>query len=185
MKLHIFYLISFTLLIFTDCTTKKWGNYLISTGDIDDAINNSIIDFVNTSKIYKQDSIFDLVIQEKEELLIISIGRAINKIYYNSDNKPGSYDENFPTAYKIINNKLFYWNNPKIRISQEVISALDDYNHIDYNWSEEYIIPPYTINDAQESVIYYVCKNNFKNYKKMALNTFNKHNKIPKLNCNK
>ncbi|MDR1553979.1 MAG: hypothetical protein LBS69_11055 [Prevotellaceae bacterium] len=187
------------LVLFESCGT--WKSTLVSSGDINDAINNIITDFLHTSKLNKKDTIFTFYISEyedvvynpennevvyipkKEETFIISIGRADNKIYPREENKVGTYDEIFPTRYTIRDGKLFYWSDTTQVITQEIISVLDKYNHIDFDWHKEYDVPPFVINDGAEGLVYYFCKNDLKNYKKKKSDNIRRHYRTPKLNC--
>ena len=45
--------------IVSGCT--MWKKTLSGSGDIDVAINNSITDFINTSKLFKADSVFAIM----------------------------------------------------------------------------------------------------------------------------
>ena len=54
---------------------------LSTSGDIDVTINKSITDFTNTSKLFKVESIFGIIITDLYDRYIIDIGRAVNKIY--------------------------------------------------------------------------------------------------------
>ncbi|MDR0232702.1 MAG: hypothetical protein LBI82_11375 [Dysgonamonadaceae bacterium] len=185
-KYKLLFLFAILLLCENCAAASKWKETLVSKGDVNDAINNAITDFLHTSNLSKKDTIFSIVITDTNEgIIIIGIGGAVNKVYPRSENEIGTYDEIFPTQYVIRDNKLFYWNDAKQAITQDIISILEKYNHIDFHWSEEYVIPPLVIDDGKESVVYYFCKNDYKNYKKTGGNTIHRHYKPPKLNCNK
>jgi len=185
MKTIIFLFLLTILLSFGNCATSKWKDTLISKGNINDAISNVITDFLHTSNLSKKDTIFSITVTDTNpEIIVIGIGGAINKVYPRAENKVGTYDEIFPTQYVIRDNKLFYWNDTTQIITQDIISILEKYNHIDFHWSKEYIIPPLLIDDGKEGVVYYFCKNDLSNYKKRSGNTLTKWNKPPKLKCN-
>lgn len=44
---------------------------------------------------------------------------------------------------------------------------------------------PLIIDDGIEGVVYYICKNNYKYYKKTGANNINRHYKVPILDCKK
>lgn len=181
----IIFLLAAVFLLIESCATTKWKESLVSTGSINDAVNNIITDFMNTSKLSKMDSIFSIIITDtKDGIVIIGIGGAVNKIYPKLDFAIGTYDNIFPTRYLRKGNKLFYWNDSTQVITQEIVEVLKRYDHIDFSWSEEYIIPPLVIDDGKESVVYYLCKDNYTNYKKTGGNTITKYYPPPKLNCN-
>lgn len=173
------------VILFANCATAKWKETLVSTGDINSVVNNIITDFTFTSNLYKKDSIFSIAITDNNDgILIIGISGAVNKVYPNVDFKVGSYDEIIPNQYAIKDGNLFYWNDSKEVIGKEIIDILKKYDHIDFDWSKEYVIPPLTIDDGKEGVVYYICKNDYRNYKKTGANTIKKHYAPPKLKCN-
>ena len=176
-----------------------WKKSLSANGDIYVAINNCIIDFINTSNLFKADSIFAIDIIENEDIYVIGIGGAVNKIYPHIRDTIGAKNDLFPNKYIIREGKLFYWNDPKQEITQEIIDVLSRYDAIDLDWrNREYniplnipdgdpriiYIPPMVIDDAQKGIVYYICKNDFTIYKKTGFNTIYRHYKQPELKCN-
>jgi hypothetical protein len=126
------------------------------------------------------------------------------KIYPREENKVGTYDKVFPTRYIIKESKLFYWNDTTQIITQDIITVLERYNHIDFNWKDaiiqdiilaignidfnwkddDFILTPQIVhNDGVEGIVYYICKNDLKNYKKKRVDNLRKQYKIPKLKC--
>lgn len=187
------------IIVFIMSGCAAWKKTLSASGDIDIAINNSITDFINTSKLFKVDSVFAIDIIENEDIYVIGIGEAVNKIYPYIRDTIGAKNDLFPTKYLIRKGKLFYWNDPKQKITQEIIDVLSKYNAIDLDWrdreyniplnitdgeyGENVYIPPMVIDDAQKGIVYYICKNNFTIYKKTGFNTIYHHYKQPKLEC--
>jgi len=170
------------LILFTNCST--WKQSMISVGDTNDAINNAITDFIHTSRLYKQDTVFDLKITNVNDMLVIGIMGKTNKLFVKSNNKIGTNsDPTFPTNFVIKNGRLFLWYDHNKTISQELKNVLIQYNHLDSVWMKEYDIPPYVVDDGKKGVIYYFCKKNLSIYKKTGSNTIRKHYKIPKLDC--
>lgn len=167
------------------CATSKWKETLVSEGDINLVVNNIITDFTHTSSLFKKDSVFSIIITDTNDgKLVIGIGEAVNKIYPKAGFKIGDYDDIIPNQYVIKEGKLFYWNDSKNITNQEIIDILKKYDYIDFKWHEEYALPPLIIDDGAEGVVYYVCKNNYKNYKKTGANNIKKHYSPPVLNCN-
>jgi len=178
-KLFIFIL----FFLFISYVTTSGREYTKLTGD--DAVNSAISDFIKTSKLIKKLSTFSILITDIDNgILIIGIVEANDKIYPRESNKVGTYDDIFPTKYKEVNNKLFYWNDSTQVITQEIIDVLEKYNHIDFDWSKEYAIPPIAHDDGQEGMVYYFCKDDYKKYKKTKASTIKKHYNPPKLKCN-
>ena len=73
-----YYILLITMLAVSGCAV--WKKSLSANGDIYVAINNCIIDFINTSNLFKADSIFSIDISENEDIYVIGIGGAVNKI---------------------------------------------------------------------------------------------------------
>ena len=186
-------------ILFESCAT--WKGFLVSEGNFNDAVNNVITDFLHTTKLSKTDTIFSvsfseyeniiydhesnkvIFIPKNEDIIILSISGAGDKIYPSEKNKIGTYDEIFPTQYTIRDEKLFYWSDTTQVITQEIISVLERYNHIDFDWRKEYDIPPLGINDGGEAIVYYFCKNNLTSYKKKNADNIRRHYRTPKLKC--
>lgn len=176
-----------------------WKKTLSASGDIDVAINNSITDFINTSKLFRVDSVFAVNIIKNEDIYIVGIGGDVNKIYPYIRDTIGAKNDLFPTKYLIRKGKLFYWNDPEQKITQEIIDVLSKYDAIDLDWRDrEYniplnisdgdpkviYIPPMVIDDAQKGVVYYICNSDFTICKKTGFDTIYHHYKQPKLKCN-
>jgi hypothetical protein len=182
MKLYKLLFLLLFFLLFASCTT--WRGALVSNGNLDDAINNTIADFLHTTKQKKTDTVFEITIKSIDEKIEMIIGRAENKIYPRKENKVGTYDKIFPTRYTIKNGLLFYWRDTTQVITQDIISVFEEYNHIVFNWQDEYDLPPWVINDGYEGFVYYLCKNNLKNYKKKKTDVLGRRYRVPKLRCN-
>ena len=162
----------------------SWKKTLSSEGCSNVAVKNVIEDFIHTSRLSRVEDIFNITIQDiNHGVIIISIGGAVNKIYPQTNNKIGTYDEYFPTQFLIKDGKLFYWNDPNTAISESVLTILQEYEHINFDWEKEYGFPPIAIDDAKEGMVYYICKNNLINYKKTGANTIYKRYKTPEIKC--
>ena len=175
---RIFFIV---ILLYTASSCAVWKKTLSPNGGVNMAVSNVITDFVNTSRLFKADTVFTVSIIDREDHYIIGIGKAGNKVYPYFENVVGSKDDLFPTKYEIREGKLFYWNDPEQPIAQEIIDVLSQFNHIDLDWRDrEYNIPldikdgdpqmqylaPLAINDGIKSMVYYIHKNDFTNYKK-------------------
>ena len=124
-----YYILLITMLAVSGCAV--WKKSLSANGDIYVAINNCIIDFINTSNLFKADSIFAIDIIENEDIYVIGIGGAVNKIYPHIRDTIGAKNDLFPNKYIIREGKLFYWNDSKQEITQEIIDVLSRYDEID------------------------------------------------------
>jgi len=182
-KLKLF-IVLVIFLLFDSCVVSKWKVDLISEGNVNDAVSNVITDFLNTSSLSKKDTVFGVLITDTNDGVIkVGICGAVNKIYPRKESKVGTYDAIFPTRYLIRDEKLFYWSDTTQVITQEIVSVLEKYNQIDTLWWSSGGLPDYVIDDGKEGIIYYICKNNLKNYKKTGSNTIRKHYNPPKLKC--
>jgi len=173
-------------LLFVNCAVSKWHETQVATGGIENAIGNSITDFIYTSKLVKTDSIFKVsVIDTNPDILIVGIARPSDIIRPSYKNKVGTYDDIFPTRYLTKDGKLFYWSDSTQVITQEIIDTLKRYDYIDFSWTELPYEMIHGVNDdGVEGMVYYICKNNYKNYKKTGISNFNKRYKTPILKCN-
>ncbi len=158
------------------CATS-WKTRLSSTGDLNTAIENVIIDFAHTSKLFEKDSVF--VIFEGyyqpgysyDEIFSIDISGAVNKKFPRIVDTIGSINDHMPTHYVIHEGKLFYWTDPNAPFTKEVASVLLQYDCIDSTLIVDDItfhggIAPLIIDDGKEGVTYFVCKKDYLNYKK-------------------
>lgn len=171
-------------LLLGGCSITKWQDSLIKKGNVNDAVNNAITDFIQSSKLIKNDSVFSVsIVDENDERIHIVIGVADIDIYPTSKNKVGTYDHFFPTRYVEKKGKLFYWNDTTQFITQEIISVLEKYNHIDYYFSEYPEILVSAHNDGFKGVNYYFCKTDLINYKKSGVSNLSKQYKTPILKC--
>lgn len=170
----IFYLL--ISLLFVNCAVSKWTETQVATGGLENAIENSITDFIHTSKLVKTDSIFDVsVIDTNQNMLIVGIARPSDLIRPSYKNKVGTYDNVFPTRYLTKDGKLFYWSDSTRVITQEIIDILKRYDHIDFSWAELPYEMIHGVNDdGVEGMVYYICKHNYKNYKKTEISNINK-----------
>ena len=177
---RLFFLLTI-FVCFENCAT--WKGVFTSSGNINDAVNNAVTDFLHTSKLSKRDTIFDVYIHEKEDIFIVSVGGADNKIFPSERYRDGIYDEVFPTRYIIRNEKLFYWTDTTQTVTQDIISVLEKYNHIDTLWWATGGLPPAVINDGYEAIVYFFCKNDLRNYKKKRADNIRRHYRTPQLKC--
>lgn len=126
--MDIFKIIIITVSVFLieDCAVNKWRDTLTQTGSTNDAINNAVKDFANTSKLCKKDSVFEVSLDSiSDDIFRIVISVNDCDIYPTSKDTVGAYDPLFPTNYVVINEKLFYWNAPARTISQEILDIIE------------------------------------------------------------
>lgn len=181
MKRQLFIL--FTSLICASCV--QWKSMIVSNGGQQQAIENAITDFVHSCSLFKQDSIFSVTMEDWGDVIVVGISGVIdeNKLYTHSHIYVGAEADSigfFPSQFLVVNEKLFYWHDPKQKITQELFDVLYKYDRIStINW------PTWTIDDAKKGADYYFCKNNLRKYKRVVTRTARGWYDSPKLNCKK
>lgn len=165
------------------CST--WRQTLVSQGTITDAVENAIEDFVRTSKkLLKEDKAFSIHSDTlKGDIVLVSILGAGDRVRLANENtKPGTQDGYFPTDYKVVDGKLFYWYDPEKVITTQLLKVLKEYEHIYYQ-KYEYDFPEYSFDDAKKAAMYYFCMNDLRYYKKHVSSRSLPENKLPKMKC--
>jgi hypothetical protein len=168
---------------FGSCST--WKDNLKEKGNYEQAIENSIIDFLNTSNLSKRDKVFSLNINDvSNDILSISIIGNHNKIFPNSDTQIGKSTNIIPTKYIEKNGKLFYWYDSQEILTIAIVKKLSNYKVIDsVNVKGLVVLGDYDIDDSKKGVSYFFCKMNLKKYKKVTTSIAFGYFDIPKLNC--
>lgn len=162
-------LILILFLVLCGCVTSKWKTTLVSSGSLDDAINNAVTDFIHTSRLSKQDSMFsvDMYDMGSKMFRVGIIQASHNKIYTTVESEfEWVKDNTIPNSYTIRDGKLFYWQNPNKQLGQEIIEILKRYNQIDFSWRKKYDTPPSMIYERIEFVNYYFDKDDYRVYRK-------------------
>jgi hypothetical protein len=181
-KMYSLFAIVLLILLGSGCRTSL--NYK-TNGDINDAINNVILNFINNNhQLLKNDAVFNVVFFEEENdkndyYKLIIIGTE-NQHLYNKLKKPN--DNRFPSNYTEVENKLFLWYDDTKKIDSLTISTYKRYNLLinDKNGSIKYLDSE-ILDDSKKGVIYFVCKNNLTKFEKHISNKSIKYPK--KLKC--
>jgi hypothetical protein len=169
----------FIVFLLVSCAT--WKATLVSKGGNDDAIQNAICDFLYSSPLSKDDTVFSIFIKEhNEDVLGISIYGSVQKPLVVKDGNTINYS-GLPTRYIESKGKLFYWDDSTRTVTPEVINIFKKYNHIDTAFLNVYI--PIHINDAKKGEDYYFCRNNLLKYKKVRTRMAMGYYEPPKLRC--
>ena len=175
MKTYIRFILIF-LLVFQGCAAWKAG--LNNNGDYNSAIHNAILDFSNTTSLYKQDSTFSVDFKEfNNEVIGVSIMGTINKFIVTEEGK----SSRLPNRCLKHDGKLFYWYDENHSLDKKVINQLDSYNLIDS--VKTIAFAEFINNDAKKGVDYYFCRENLLKYKKIKTNKAMGYYELPKLNC--
>jgi hypothetical protein len=170
------------LIVFLVGSCANWKGLLASKGNNDDAIQNAICDFLNSSPLSKDDTTFSISLKEiNKEVLGISIyGSTYLKRLVVKDGNTINYSS-LPTRYIEKQGKLFYWYDSTRTVTPEVINIFKKYNHIDTAILNVYI--PTHINHSKKAEHYYFCRNNLLRYKKIRTKIAMGYYDPPKLNC--
>ena len=178
-KMYSLFATALLILLGSGCRTSL--NYK-TNGDINDAINNVILNFVNNNyQLLKNDAVFNVVFFEEENdyYKLIIIGTE-NQHLYNKLKKTN--DNRFPSNYTEVENKLFLWYGDTNKIDSLTISTYKKYNLLsdDKNGSIKYLDSE-ILDDSKKGVIYFVCKDNLTKFEKHISNKSIKYPK--KLKC--
>ena len=174
--------LGFTILTFFNCTTSK--SILSAEGDITDAVRIAVVDFLQSRKgVAKIDSVFTVNV-ENINANIVGIGISVDKDKVSVFTKNEvDYDYRFfPTRFYEYQNKLFYWKDSTINISNEIVKKLYRMNRVDTTVHQK-LFPQRTIDERQIVVHYYFCKKDLTQYKKKITSIANRKYGIPKIEC--
>ncbi|MEM0544054.1 hypothetical protein WFZ85_15795 [Flavobacterium sp. j3] len=167
--------------ILNGCSSFK--EKLIRIGDKNSAINNAIIDFSNTSKLYKKDNVFIVSVKNIGDNIIgISIGKSNMKILLKEETKIGTKGF-IPSRYIEIDNKLFYWWDNEIPLTQDALDIFFKFKLTQSDENGTVLMADYTIDEREKSVHYFFCKNKLTKYKKVITNKGIGYYNAPNLDC--
>lgn len=195
-KIKFSYVVLLICVMILSCSTYR--NNLIANGDENQAIENAIIDFSNTNRLYRKHQVFQVEfidtlyrkvhkkIDERnfqwidgkpyEGIIAINIVPMTNEFTYlvsDSLNLPSRYIEN--------KGKLFFWKDREHKVSDEIIEILNKYKVV----SEEELNPIFVIHESQKAVDYYMCRKDFTKYKKVMTNIAIGYYDAPEVECDK
>ena len=171
------------VLIFLSCTAKK--SISSSKKNITDAIQSAIVDFLHSNKnIAEKDSVFSVYIEDiSTDVLGIGISAERDKVSLFTKNEIDYDYRFFPARFYEYQEKLFYWKDSTVNVSNEIIKKLYEMNRVDTTIYQK-LFPQRTIDEKQVVVHYYFCKKDLTRYSKKRTSITNKNYKIPKINCN-
>jgi starvation-inducible outer membrane lipoprotein len=182
MKISWFIYSILILLFLEGCVSFK--KELVQKGNQADAIQNAILDFSNTTRLYKKDTVFSVQTEEiGGEVLVVSIGKNNMKMLLTESTKVGSIGK-LPSRYVEINGKLFYWWDNDYILSEDAIAVFHKYNLLQDDEGGIIKFPDFIIDDAQKAAHYYFCKNDLTKYKKVITNIGIGYYDTPGLKCN-
>lgn len=171
---------SILICLFFNLSCSSYKEQLVSNGTYEEAIQNAIIDFSNTS-LFKKGKVFKLHYRSLNDDFhhIMIIEGFENKYLYSKEKK---IEENkLPSKCLELNNKLFIWWDDNYIINEEVFLKLEKYNMLkddEGGWVS--VLDP-IIDDQKKGADYFICKNNLKIYKRVITNVGTVS--VPNLRC--
>lgn len=184
MKMNRFLIIPVVLALFVKCASFKTG--LIQTGGIDEMIQNAILDFSNTTKLYKKGTVFSVSVLEivDKDPLVVRIGENSMNLLLTKEAKIGSKGGKLPTRFIEKEGKLFFWQDDDYPLTEEALTVYERYNLLQDDEGGIITVPDFAINDAQKAAHYYFCKNDISEYKRVVTNIGVGYYDPPNLDCN-
>ena len=207
--MRVYYILTsiFFLTIIVGCASFKAELY--QEGSKNEAIYNAILDFSNTKKLYKRDSIFYVTYTDSlysmtmiksgdqifgeynewvpdklyKELVAVSIGADYNKMLLTSNVKVGKKGIKIPTRYIEKDGKLFYWWDDNYPLTQKALDVFEKYNLLQDDKDGTVLFLDFTTDDAQKGADYYFCRNDLSKYKRIITNVGMGYYKPPNLSC--
>ncbi|MEP1150342.1 MAG: hypothetical protein ABJH08_01330 [Balneola sp.] len=188
----------FLLTIFLLFSCSTWKESLVEKGDKEEAIQNAILDFSHTKRLFKQDSVFYIGVDDPlvifkegktrwhphkthDKIIGISIVGDSENLYHKSDvelNKPNE-NPRIPSRFVIHNEKLFLWYDDTQQITQELVDAISQFGLVRDNDEELFVV----IDDGKKGANYFFCRNDLSRYKKVINNIAIGYYDMPKLSC--
>ena len=180
-KLRLLLLIISLLILLNSCSSYKEN--LIQIGYDKDAIMNAVLDFSNTSKLYKKGTVFKIMILNlNEEKLAVTIIKSGVKVLLKEKTKIGSKGL-APSRYIEKEGKLFFWWDDNYALTENMLLMLSKYNISQDDDDGFRLFPDFEIDESQKGVDYYFCKSNLLKYKKVTTNRAIGYYDAPKLDC--
>jgi hypothetical protein len=172
------------LVLLGGCISVKKG--LVQKGGIDDAIQNAILDFSNTTNLYKKNTVFSVSVFEvaNKDLIVVRIGINRMKLILTAKAKVGSLDSNLPTRFIEKDDKLIFWWDDKYPLTEETLDVYEKYNILQDDEGGVITVPEFVVNGSQKAAHYYFCKKDLTNYNRVITSKGIGYYDPPKLNCN-
>lgn len=181
MKVKFLCLLIMATLVLSCASFKK---ELIKSGGRNEVIQNAILIFSKTTRLYKRDTVFSVRTGEDKEILIVRVGKNSTKLLLTTDTEPGSKNKLLPSRFVEKDGKLFFWWDNDYPLTEEAIAVFHKYNLFQDDDGGVITVPNFTNDDAQKAAHYYFCKNDLTKYKEVITNKGIGYYDPPKLTCN-
>jgi len=197
--------INFTYLIILisilNLSCSSYRKNIIADGDKNQAIKNAIIDFSNTSRLYRKHKVFEVelidtlyrkVLEKIDErnsrwingkpyegIIAVNISAMTNEFTYLLSDSIGVGKEYLPSRYIEQDGKLFFWKDYEYDVNEKTVEILKKYKVT----RKDYLNPIFVIDESQKAVGYFICRDNFTKYKKVTTNTAIGYYDAPNVEC--
>ena len=171
------------LVSFIGCASFKTG--LKQTGGTDEMIQNAILDFSSTTKLYKKGTVFSVSVHEigDKDPLVVRIGENGMNLLLTKEAKIGSKESKLPTRFIEKEGKLFFWWDDSYPLTKEALAIYERYELLQDDEGGIITVPDFTTDDAQKAAHYYFCEKDIAQYKRVITNIGVGYYDPPNLNC--
>lgn len=179
------YIALWVVLVFIIRSCQSSKNITVTGSGKDGAIQTVITNFSKIHRLYKPDSVFSLRIKKipnNNDVLVVNIIRAGGKLLFRKDYTVGTRGK-LPSRYFEKDDKLFYWWDDDIPLTEEVLTILRKYNLLQDDENGLIQTPTQSSDDSQKGVHYYFCKDNLRINKRIITNIGLGYYEPPKLKC--
>lgn len=168
-------------LLFTSCGIKKIQECL---DDItrDDLIVMAVHDFLDSDSELKSSEVFYVTTYQDKNILGVGILGTRSRVLMNDKVKIGDFTI-MPSNVLVVDEKLFYWRDVKVALTEEVLSTLYAYDLIEYDSSGTKLVPEGGSDDSLEGTKLYYCRCDLTITKILQSNVALGYGKLPKLKC--
>lgn len=175
-------LLIWVLSIFILGSCSSWKSTLTQSGNTNSAIQNAIVDFLHSEKsLAKEDSVFSVYVENiNNDILGVGISRYGKSTVFTKNEIDYDYSL-FPAKYYKSGGKLFFWKDSTTSVSQEIINKLYTMDRVDTAIYLKSFPPMHYYNEFQKELVYYFCRQNLLQYKKVRTSTSIMLN--PKMKC--
>ncbi|RNC85963.1 MAG: hypothetical protein ED557_04130 [Balneola sp.] len=169
---HTRKLLMICLLVFGCNTTKPFEVELIRDGGKEEAIENAILDFSNTTKMYNKYQVFRVNIKYLDAyngLILVMINENFIYLLETEETVPGSIGK-MPSRFIEKDGKLFLWWDNDYALTAEALAVYEKYDILQDDENGLLKLPEIDIRVKSDgkSVRYFFCEDDLTKYKKVV-----------------